>query len=219
MSGIVISPFNFLSALTLTSLGTAGVSTTNNTTVTMTTGADIALGNTVVVGIVSGDGVTVSSVSDGTNTYTKLTSSNDSNSTTNIEIWHKLSASAVSSGATITVTFSGNNTAKSVAGVIANRTLAVVGSAANAATGTSATPSVASGASVPLAALVMGVSGNKGTQTYTTVGGIWTTEQNVAVGAPIRIVERGITTGAGTVTFNPVLNGSKEWNAIIGAYA
>lgn len=91
-----------------TSFGTGGAATCT-TTATLATTANIVAGNLAVihVGLFTTNGVTVASVSDGTNTYTKANSSGLVASVAEDEIWYKANASAVSSGATITATFTG----------------------------------------------------------------------------------------------------------------
>lgn len=77
----------------------------------MTTTAAIVAGNlvVVVVSLNSNNGITVSSISDGTNSYTKAISFIQS-SVSDVEIWYKANASAVGSSATITANFSGSST-------------------------------------------------------------------------------------------------------------
>lgn len=71
-----------------------------------TTTANILAGDTVVVGVYlnTNNGVNTASVSDGTNSYTKADTSGVF-SATEISLWYKLNAAAVSSGASITATF------------------------------------------------------------------------------------------------------------------
>lgn len=79
----------------------------SSTTVTMTTSADIPAGSLVVVGVSfnKGSSIAVSSVSDGTNSYTLArTSTWNAGPGRVLELWYKQNASAVSSGATITAT-------------------------------------------------------------------------------------------------------------------
>ena len=93
---------------TPTSLGSTIQTRNGLTTVALTTTAAIPAAAAVIVaaGNVTGTAVTVSSISDGTNTYTKA-GGGAATASTDAEIWYKTNASAVGSGATITVTFSG----------------------------------------------------------------------------------------------------------------
>jgi hypothetical protein len=87
--------------------------TGSGSTWTTTTTAAIGGGNAAFVFLASGNNTLVSSVSDGTNSYTKATAGAGGGVIHN-ETWYVISAAAVSSGATITVTASG-----SVAGALA----------------------------------------------------------------------------------------------------
>lgn len=89
------------------SLG-SNASTGTISSIGITTGANIVAGDFVAVAItiVSNTFRTVSSVSDGTNTYSLVSSDSDSTNF-DTEIWGIANAAAVSSGATITATFSG----------------------------------------------------------------------------------------------------------------
>ena len=72
-----------------------------------TTTAAIVAGDLVVIGVLVGSNysVTVASVSDGTNSYTKLDTTGIFTAT-EVSLWYKENASAVASSATITATFS-----------------------------------------------------------------------------------------------------------------
>jgi hypothetical protein len=89
---------------TPTVFASAGV-TGSGSTFTTTTTATITSGNLTVVGIayVTTFAGTLSSVSDGTNSYTKVNGVNPTG-TFHVEIWYKTGAAAVASGATITAT-------------------------------------------------------------------------------------------------------------------
>lgn len=81
----------------------------SSSTVTMTTGAAIPGGSLAVVAISfnKSSTISVSSVSDGTNSYTRArTSTWDASNARVVELWYKENASGVSSGATITATAS-----------------------------------------------------------------------------------------------------------------
>jgi len=92
-----------------TLLGSNIASRNGLNTITLTTVAAIPGGAGVVVctGNVDGNHA-ISSISDGTNSYTKGGGGVTANGITGSEIWYKQNASAVSSGATLTVTGSAN---------------------------------------------------------------------------------------------------------------
>lgn len=86
---------------------TQGAGGTNS--VTLTTAAAIPAGCLVVVGVYVGFGTSqsISGVSDGTNSYTKAVGNvYDGTTQTVLDIWYKENASAVSSSASLTATFS-----------------------------------------------------------------------------------------------------------------
>lgn len=93
---------------TPTSIGSAASSPAGST-ITFTTSADIVSGNlaVIVVGWNANNIITVSSVSDGTNSYTRAIQIIHGTANTGLEIWYKENAAAVSSGATVTATMSG----------------------------------------------------------------------------------------------------------------
>jgi len=96
-----------LSSLGSASSGAAGVSTG-----TMTTSAAIVAGNTAgfAVTLNFNNGVSIVSVSDGTNSYARAAASGLIGSVSRAEIWTKDNAAAVASGATVTVTLSAAGT-------------------------------------------------------------------------------------------------------------
>jgi hypothetical protein len=93
---------------TPTSAGSGGA-TTSVASLAFTTTAALVAGNHVVVAIAmkSSAGASVSSVSDGTNSYTQAAFKVSTNGTVDrVELWYKENAAAVSSGATLTITLS-----------------------------------------------------------------------------------------------------------------
>lgn len=75
----------------------------------MTTTANLLAGNLAVVGVTetTNNSITITGVSDGTNTYTEAKSTGLYGTYTETSLWYCANAQAVSSGATITATFSG----------------------------------------------------------------------------------------------------------------
>lgn len=90
------------------SLGTNSSTTASITSLALTTAADINAGDTVVVAVslqaASGVG-TVSSVTDGTNTYVKRNFTSDGPTTYDIEWWEAKNAQQTTAGATLTANF------------------------------------------------------------------------------------------------------------------
>lgn len=142
--------------LSLTSAGPSGIpsaslpgvpfcsgtdTTVGHTTVTCTTTAAVPAHDTIVVVIGDGNvaGLTnISSVADGTNTYTEQASVYASTNTS--AIWYVLDPATLASGSTITVTFSGSGAAtKYVQAFYMSGTAVAVSSTVNG--GSSTTPS------------------------------------------------------------------------------
>lgn len=92
---------------TPTSLGSTTNNSANTSSCTVTTTANITANNFVGFWIVTGQDVSVSSVSDGTNSYTQATHITWDSSTFVADFWYKAGASAVSSSASLTATLSG----------------------------------------------------------------------------------------------------------------
>lgn len=91
------------------SLGSAISSAATRSTWTLTTTAAIPGGSLVVIGIQAqkSSAISISSVSDGTNTYTRAVGNAWEVGTALVtDLWYKENATAVGSGATITATFS-----------------------------------------------------------------------------------------------------------------
>jgi len=89
------------------SLGTVSQADTANTSIALTLATAIVKGDLAVVAVFISDAgqlTTVSTVSDGTNNYSRITGTSDSQN--DVELWYKANATAVAAGS-ITVNFSG----------------------------------------------------------------------------------------------------------------
>jgi hypothetical protein len=107
----MVVPFIKPAIGTPVSLGVAQ-GTGGSTSATMTTTAAIPAGALVVIGIMTGfaGSQTITSVSDGTNTYTRAAGGVwDATGAFVCDLWYKENASPVSSGATITANYSGTS--------------------------------------------------------------------------------------------------------------
>lgn len=135
---------------TPTSIGT-NTANSGGTTIAITTTANIAAGNLVFVAtcVQHDAGITVTGVSDGTNTYTRAITQDSSGAIPQGgDIWYKANATAVAAGATLTVTYSGTTlygkavAAGQVSGISTSSTL----DKTNAGPGTAVTnPTVSTG--------------------------------------------------------------------------
>jgi hypothetical protein len=96
---------------TPTVFANSNISFTSGTSFTTTTTASITTGNLAVIALAfsATTAIPVSTVSDGTNSYTRAARATSGNFT--VDIWYKLAAASVASGATITLTTASSATA------------------------------------------------------------------------------------------------------------
>jgi hypothetical protein len=123
----------------------SNISFTSGTSFTTTTTASITAGNLAVIALAfsATAAIPVSTVSDGTNSYTRAARATSGNFT--VDIWYKLAAASVASGATITLTTASTATAN-----IAVKAVQASGITAFDVSGTNA---ACSGGSITTAAL------------------------------------------------------------------
>jgi hypothetical protein len=180
----------------------------------LTTSAPIAAGDLVVVGVHNNatNTITVSSISDGTNTYTRATSQVPS-ANTEVELWYCSNCVSLSSGATITVTFSGSSGASSGFVICAARVAFIIPvsaqdqiSGATAASGTSVTTTTP--ALSRAGEIVFGYSVIVGTPTYTGAAGFTAINSGSSVGNGESFLDYQIVNASAAVTFTPTWNAS-----------
>lgn len=214
----------FFLAFTAQVLGAIGTPTTlgsNNTgtsaaSLTITTTGAIVAGNLVVVAIyVIGTNPTVTSVSDGTNSYTRA--NNSLSGTGTGELWYKENASAVGSSASLTVNFGGTITTSTIAAAqvsgIASSS-SYDSAAAAAATGTSTTPSATTGTLAQAEEIVFGVVTVGSTSTLTESAG-FTNLYSLSNGAAVKLgLGYDIVAATTAVTYHPTLGSSVIWRAL-----
>jgi hypothetical protein len=161
------------------SLGTQTTSggSFNTNTITLTTSAAIVAADLVVVDIqiANTSVLTVSSVSDGTNTYSKAVAQ-DNAGTDNHEIWYVANAAAKATSSTITVTMSGSGDSSNGATIEAFRVTGITATTpldqTQKQSATTASPTVTTGTLSQAVEIAFGASwrGN-GTPTYTEASG------------------------------------------------
>ena len=190
----------------------------------ITTIANIPAGSLVVVGIVinsSSPTVTVASVSDGTNTYTKAETTGLIGGFTEVSLWYCGNAAAVGSGGHIVATYSGTDGIGQVAlaaayipsGVVLSSGLDQIGqgSTTGSNTASATTPALSQAVEIAIGAgglVASGVPAYNGATGFTNIvnaGGGTTTDANVAldfniVNAPTAITY-GPTWAAGVSNF------------------
>lgn len=191
-----------------TTLANFASSSVNTATPTTTTSAAIIAGQTVVI-VVSLNptaNVTVSSVSDGTNSYTKATSVYRT-AGQGIEIWYKTSATAVGSGATITISLTGSTGA---GGVVQIQALQFQGATAldvvatNSGIGATFTATTATLAQA--AEMAIGASLNFSVAPYVVGTGFTNLITNTTAGSSA--VDYKITSSTTAIAFNPTWTGA-----------
>lgn len=204
------------------SIGSVTSAAANTSTIVITTTAAIVVGNLVVVAIQvpSNTLITVSSVSDGTNSYSLAVAKNDS-ANYDLEIWYKANAAAVSSGASLTATLSGATTgsngygaeAVQVAGIYPVTPLDQIASQNS----TTASPTVTTSALAAPNEIAIGASfQNGGTRTYTEDAG-FTNLFNLAPGNTLRAgVGYKLVTSA--PTYAPTFSGSNGNQTVVATF-
>lgn len=201
---------------TVTSLGSFGNSGAS-TTVALTAGANIVAGDLVVV-IVSiyGAGRTVSSITDGTNTYTKATGSNISNF--DVEIWYKENATAVTSP-TITATLSSSSSFRAIGAcrVTGAKVASSLDIAGTPAGGTSTSASFATGTLSQAAEIIFGAIGVDAAASYTGASGFTNLFAQSGSGE-WTMLDYQIVASTTTVTFAPAWGGSHQYTGMVASF-
>ncbi len=206
------------------SLGSTISAAGNTDTCVITTTAAIQSGNLVVVFVQIPSNVfrTVSSVSDGVNSYSLAVAQNDSVNF-DAEIWYKENAAAVATSATLTVTFSGSTTGSNGYGCEAAQVSGILPSGSldktNSNNTTTATPSVTTAALSQSNEIAFGMAfSNGGTRTYTEAVN-FTNLFNLLAGAATRTGSgyQKVST-ASAITYSPVFSGSSQTQTVIATF-
>jgi hypothetical protein len=202
----------------------ASVGSVTQFTTTTTTNIPAGSLSVIVVGVNSSNSVTVSSVSDGTNSYTSAVTQSQNGGVGQTSLWYVANAKAVASGATITVTFSGNTGAVGQSGIIA---AAVSGAMTTTpldktASGSAAsnTVTVASGALTLPSEIIFGgnFENNSASPTYTTPSG-FTNIANVNTGGNGSIaMDYQIVSGTSSVSYAPSWSTGSSIGACVATF-
>ncbi len=216
-----------LSAPTL--VGSTTLATAPTASFTITTSAAVAAGSLLVIYVAWGSTATpsVSTISDGTNSYAtaaslKVTSGTNVQS----EIWYVANAAAVASGATITITMTGAGSGGSEGTIaycyqVANAALASPFDIAASSVTNTTTPSVATGTLAQVSEIVFGASYNNNGSgvTYTEASGFTNlTSRTGSVGQCFGLGYK-ITAATTTVTYAPTWSGVAAVNMTTQAAA
>lgn len=205
------------------SIGTVIANSITGAAVALTTTANIVSGDLVVV-VIGNSGAsasTVSSASDGTNTYVKGKSQINGSGNADGELWYKENAAAVGSGATLTVSFTGSASngvaiaAARISGIVTASSLDK--SAIGPGTGTT-TPSASTGALTQATEIVIGVVVSlDGVPTesanFTTISSISSPNTNANLDYGYDIVA-----STGSVTYQPTVSAAHGTGLIIASF-
>lgn len=211
-----------LAAIVVTKLGTVGA-TASATTAVITTSAAVAAGDMeiCIVGLINGDfsPTVISSASDGTNSMSAVTGTLETSSSTYINMVAKYNASAVSSGATITITFLNSQGNRMVGCYTVSGLTTTPADQSNIAQNAgSTTPSVATGTLAQAAEVVFGAVNVDGSSTYTEASGFSTLDAMAAGGIGTVHTAYEIVAATTAVTYAPTLGTSREWSANIASF-
>jgi hypothetical protein len=182
----------------------------------LTASAAIQAGDLVVVSVGNLPNTTVSSISDGTNTYVKAVGllSGGYNS----EIWYAKNCSAVASP-TITVTFASNANYR---GICALRINAMNTSspldATNSTSGTGTTPSTTTGTLAQASEVVIGAMIANVAPTVTVSSGFTRGSINQPASGVTHEIEYQVVNSTGSVTFAPTLSSSQQYTATVASF-
>lgn len=177
---------------------------------TLTTTGAILSTDIVVVAVAINDSssITVSGISDGTNTYSKFTSV--ANGITDYEIWFKVAPTGVGSGATLTVTFSGAAGGGQNEIAMARITNARASDVSGTGTATGSAASAATGVLGTINEIVIGFAAITAvTATYTTSAGFTniSTDSASVMGGSI-LDYQIVVNNTSSVTYNPAVSGT-----------
>ena len=210
---------------TPTTLGSSNTITGTTQNIITTTGT-VPVGNLVVVAAVSAASVFegVSSISDGTNTYTAAVSQAfGTGSLDDLALYYNYYTSSLASSSSITVTWAGTVTSAVAVAVQVSGLLpsSEFDSAAGGSTsGTSTTPSLATGTLAQASEIVFGALGwNSATTANYTENSPFTNLYNNVVNTPARVsLGYDIVKVTAPVTYAPTLSASSPFGIIVAPF-
>ncbi len=192
------------------SVGTpVNIGSTSGAGTTVTTSAGILAGDLVVILTSGWNAPAVTSISDGTNSYTKAVA--DTTNGFRVEIWYKENAAAVSSGATVTITY-GSAPTNSLVHVMRVPTAKLSGALDQTAHtgGTASTNTVTTGALAQTNEVAFGIVTRNNNNSITTESAGFTNidKQNGAAGLCMNMAYKLINGSLSAVTYAPTTSGS-----------
>ncbi len=184
------------------------------TTITLTS-VTIAAGSLIIVAVTSASNVTLSSVGDGTNTYT-VDDSGTGNPCTAIASCADCVGLV---GATVTATFSGLASTQSIAVyAVANMALSSPLDKKATASGTSTSPTATTAATTVNNTVVIGAVANTSPATRTEASG-FTSDSGSTSGFQGNVAHKTVNpTTTGAQTYAPSFDASVSWRCLVAAY-
>lgn len=191
-------------------------------TVSCTTTAAVPAGDSilVVIGTVSAVSATISSVTDGGDTFGQLRAQTDFTDSSSEWHWFTSSSVGISSGATITATYSGSIASHFIAAYAFNQQVFVGTGGAASHIASATLPSCATIGSVAASNSVVGSAGPMvfgGTAAQTG----WTIDYDTVYASTHRVtLGHTSTNSAGAITFSPTgYTGTSGWSCIVEAFS
>jgi hypothetical protein len=215
-----------LAAVTITNIAQANDDSGTADSLTVT-GVTVAAPNMVIAlvdeVVTANDTSSCGSLSDGTNSYTLLSSVKLNNSSADgiaCFFYHYYASGGLSSGH-LTYTFAGScNFVSMTAAYISGSTSTPDSAVTHTASGQSASPSVTSAGTASVSnELVVGFAAAGDTQTVTQATGSWATPPNHATAPDPSYIAGSLTnTGTTAQTYNPSFSSTNNWGAIIAGF-
>jgi hypothetical protein len=202
-------------ALKATALGSA-FDAVNDAQVSLTTAAAVAAGESIIVLQVNAQSQAAAPPTDAAgNFYAKFTEIM-SGGTVSVSFASRI-ASALASGSALNGNYVANGQPKMVAAVKVDRPVSPVPNAAATASGSTATPTATTAASVPKGAIVVAAQFHDGGTTMTLPAG-WTPLFNQSVGNYVLAAAYKVTDAAGVVTYAATAGADDPWLVAIAAF-
>lgn len=193
----------------------------------MTTTAAAPAGSTVVVGIClnTNNGVTVASVSDGTNTYTRIDTTGLIGGVSEVSLWRATLGSQLASGSTITATFSGGASGSGCscnfsAGYMTGLSTGVTDKFGHVSASSGTSVSIATGTLTQAIEMIIGFGGD--------ISGLSSTVYNGASGfnnlnkssSPngVTALDWKIVSATSTITFTPSWGSATRMGAVVASF-
>lgn len=194
----------------------------------MTTTSTAPTGSTVVVGISlnTNNGLTVASVNDGTNTYTKIDSTGVIGSLSEISLWYATLAAPLSSGAKITATLSGaysgsGNACVMDAAYMTGLAATPLDKFAHVSSSSGTSLSVSTGILSQATELIIGFGGDisgLGSTVYNGASGFNNVNKGSAASSGVSALDWKIVSATSSISFNPSWGSAIRMGGVVATF-